>query len=136
MNGVRLEIDRSLGLHEIVKSDAELWGEIPHARPTRLARLHDNVWRILVVCPDQSASALCEGNNPLSRFQVPAQNNGRNADSGKGATVIRQLYVASLPLVFIFRQLIVRRGREGLPVGHHFCRILKLAAQKTREVLV
>src|SRR5580704_16754400 len=98
MNGVGLEIDRPLGLHEIVKSDAELWGEIPHARPTRLARLHDNVWRILVIRPDQSASALCEGNDSLSRLQVPTQNNRRDAESGKCATVIWQQYVASLPL--------------------------------------
>src|SRR5277367_3201626 len=119
-----------------MEANAKLRGKIPHARSARLAMWHDDVRRILMVRPDQAAGALKEGRELLRRLQIPAQNDRRNTDAGKCATVIGQQRISGLALIFIFCLLDMRRRSKGLPVWHQFASVFKLSAQEPRQMLV
>src|SRR5208282_1988412 len=88
MHGVGGEGDRSLWLHKIIEADTELGSEVPDAGAS-IGR--EEVGRIFVVGPEQSASALHPGDEPASGGEIPAQNNRSEGDAGKCAAAIRQI---------------------------------------------
>lgn len=89
-----------------------------------------------MVRPDQPAGTLDPRRDLPPRFQVPAKNDRRNADSGKGSAVVGQQDRPGLAFEFVFGLLQMRRGRKGLPVRHQFACILELSSQEAGQMLV
>ena len=128
MDSVSGKVDGVARFYKVVKSDPELRRKIPDAGPAGLAVRNKDIRWIFVGRVDESACPLHPRDDAAAGTEIPAKDDRRNADAGEGSTAIRQDYMADLALELVFSEHVVGRWREGLPVGHDFARVLKLAA--------
>ena len=129
MDRVGGEVDRAARLYEVVKSYAELRREVPDASAAGLAVRHQDIRRIFVCRVDQSARALNPRGEVSAGLQIPAENDGRDADTGEGSAAVREIGILRPGRRRCIWSARVRRGRERLPVGHDLDGVFKLAAQ-------
>src|SRR5271165_2014802 len=136
MDRIGGKVNRAARLHEVVKSNTELRRKIPDAGAAGLTVRNEDIGRILVRGVDQSTRALKPRGEMTAWFQVPAQDDRRDADPGEGSSTIREIGITDLTVVDVFGQRNMRRGCEGLPVGHDLDRVFELAAQNAGQMLV
>src|SRR5260370_36429705 len=90
VGSIGTEVDGALGVDEVVDAYSALGGEVPHAG-VRVGPVVDEVERlrsergILVVGPEETTGGLGPGGEATGSGEVPAQNDGRDAGSCKGA---------------------------------------------------
>src|ERR1700761_5459194 len=138
MDGVRGEIDGPARFDEVMQAEAELGREVEHAGPTGCPMRNEDIRRILVGRVNQPAGALHPGRNATRGPEIPAKNNGRDADAGEGPSAVRQDSGRNdLPILVVFiGERRMRSGSKRLPVGHDLAGILELAAQDAGKVLI
>src|SRR6185437_9346980 len=134
MNRVGGKVNGPPRIYEIVKTNSTLRREVKHARPPGFAMRNQNVRRKFMRRVDQPAGALKPRREVPRRGKIPSQNNWSNAEARVRSAAVRFQHVASLALIIIFDLGEMRSGRGGLPIGHQFARVLKLAAQESRQI--
>src|SRR5271165_6329349 len=102
MDRIGGKVNRAARLHEVVKSNTELRRKIPDAGAAGLTVRNEDIGRILVRGVDQSTSALKPRGEMTAWFQVPAEDDRRDADPGEGTSAVGQKSIVNLAVVDVF----------------------------------